>query len=46
MVKIEHRYELLRDGILVAEGESTLGCVDKQGKVQALPDGLRTGDGN
>ena len=41
LVKIEHRYELLRDGVLVAEGETTLGCVDKNGKVQALPDSLR-----
>ncbi len=40
LVKIEHRYELLRDGILLAEGETTLGCVDKSGKVQALPDML------
>ena len=41
LVKIEHRYELLREGVLVAEGETTLGCVDKEGKVQALPDSLR-----
>jgi acyl-CoA thioester hydrolase len=40
-VKIEHRYELLRDGLLLAEGESTLGCVDRDGRVQALPDSLR-----
>jgi acyl-CoA thioester hydrolase len=41
MVKIEHRYELLRDGLLLAEGESTLGCIDRQGQVQQLPDVLR-----
>ena len=41
MVKIEHRYELLRDGLLLAEGESTLGCIDRQGQVQALPECLR-----
>ena len=41
LVKIEHRYELLRDGVLVAEAETTLGCVDKTGKVQPLPDSLR-----
>ncbi len=41
LVKIEHRYELLRDGVLVAEAETTLGCVDPQGKVQALPESLR-----
>ena len=41
MVKIEHRYELLRDGMLLAEGETTLGCVDRMGKVQALPPSLQ-----
>ena len=40
MVKIEHRYELLRGGLLLAEGETTLGCVDRTGKVQALPPSL------
>jgi acyl-CoA thioester hydrolase len=44
LVKIEHRYELSRGGVLVAEGETTLGCVDRQGKVQALPDSLRSND--
>src|SRR5687768_16731419 len=43
-VKIEHRYEVLRDGSLLAEGESTLGCVDRQGRVQALPEFLHTSD--
>ena len=37
LVKIEHRYELSREGLLLAEGETTLGCVDRQGKVQQLP---------
>jgi acyl-CoA thioester hydrolase len=40
-VRIDHRYELFRGGELVAEGSSTLGCVDRQGRVQALPDSLR-----
>src|SRR5256886_10173400 len=44
LVKIEHKYELLREGVLLAEAETTLGCVDHQGKVQALPDSLRTKD--
>ena len=44
LVKIEHRYELFRDGVLLAEGETTLGCVGRDGKVQPLPDFLR-GDG-
>jgi acyl-CoA thioester hydrolase len=43
LVKIEHRYELLRDGFLLAEGETTLGCVDRQGKVQPLPATLAPG---
>ncbi|MBI2808444.1 MAG: acyl-CoA thioesterase [Planctomycetes bacterium] len=41
LVKIEHKYELLRAGVLVAEAETTLGCVDTAGKVQPLPDSLR-----
>lgn len=40
-VKIEHRYELLRDGLLLAEGETTLACIDRNGKVQALPELLK-----
>jgi acyl-CoA thioester hydrolase len=41
LVKIEHRYELFRDGVLLAEGETTLGCIDREGKVQPLPEFLR-----
>jgi acyl-CoA thioester hydrolase len=41
IVKIEHKYELIRGGVLLAEGETTLGCVDRQGKVQPLPENLR-----
>jgi acyl-CoA thioester hydrolase len=37
LVKIEHRYELLRDGTLLAEAETTLACIDREGKVQPLP---------
>lgn len=40
-VKIEHRYELFRDGVLLAEGQTTLGCVDREGRVQMLPAFLR-----
>jgi acyl-CoA thioester hydrolase len=40
-VRIDHRYELLRDGILLAEGSSTLACVDRDGQLQALPEYLR-----
>ena len=39
-VKIVHRYEVLRDGVLLAEGHSTIACVDREGKPQALPASL------
>ncbi len=41
MVKVEHRYELMRDGELLAEGETTLGCIDRDGRPQLLPESLR-----
>jgi acyl-CoA thioester hydrolase len=41
LVKIEHRYEVWRDGELLAEGESTLACVDRSGRPQALPEELQ-----
>jgi acyl-CoA thioester hydrolase len=37
-VRIEHTYEVTCDGRPVAEGKSTLACVDRAGKLQALPD--------
>jgi acyl-CoA thioester hydrolase len=39
-VRIEHRYEVLRVTQLLAEGSSTLACVDRDGKLQALPEWL------
>lgn len=40
-VKIVHRYEIRRDALLLAEGGSTLACVDREGKPQALPDWIK-----
>jgi acyl-CoA thioester hydrolase len=40
-VRIDHRYELLRDGTLLAEGKTTLACIDRAGRVQVLPEILR-----
>jgi acyl-CoA thioester hydrolase len=37
-VKIVHRYELYRAGEKLAEGHSTLACVDRDGRPQKLPD--------
>jgi acyl-CoA thioester hydrolase len=42
-VRIDHRYELSRDGDVLAEGASTLACVDRDGRVQALPEFLKLG---
>lgn len=39
--RIDHRYELYRGEELLAEGETTLACVDRAGKVQRIPDILR-----
>jgi acyl-CoA thioester hydrolase len=43
-VKVVHRYEVLRGGELLAEGETTLGCVDREGRVQRLPPALQPPD--
>jgi acyl-CoA thioester hydrolase len=40
-VRIEHGYEVYRDGQLLAEGETVLACVNREGKLQALPAILR-----
>ena len=39
-VRIEHEYQVLREGELLAEGSSTLACVDAKGNLQAMPDYL------
>ncbi len=36
--KLEHKYELFRDGELLAIGHSALGCVDRSGQIQMVPD--------
>lgn len=37
-VRIDHSYHVLRDGELLAEAGTTLACVDREGKIQALPE--------
>lgn len=39
-VRLEHKYEVFRDGTLLAEGATTLACVDRAGKLQAMPEWL------
>jgi acyl-CoA thioester hydrolase len=36
-VRIDHAYEVFRESTLLAEGSSTLACVDRDGKLQELP---------
>jgi acyl-CoA thioester hydrolase len=40
-VRIDHRYEVLVGGELAAEGSSTLACVNREGRPQALPEFLQ-----
>lgn len=40
-VRIDHRYEVLCDGQLLAEASTTLACIDRTGRPQGLPEFLR-----
>ncbi len=40
-VRIDHRYEMYSEGRLLAEGSSTLACIDRTGRPQALPEFLQ-----
>jgi len=39
--RIEHHYQVLRDGELVADGRSVIACVDREGRARRLPEFLR-----
>jgi acyl-CoA thioester hydrolase len=36
--KIEHEYQIFRDGVLLTEARSVLACVDRSGSVQRIPE--------
>jgi acyl-CoA thioester hydrolase len=36
-IRIEHKYDVLRDGALLAEGNTTLACVGRDGKLREMP---------
>ncbi len=36
-VRLEHKYEVVRDGTLIAEGLTTLACVGSDGKLREMP---------
>ena len=42
--KIEHHYELLRDGERLATGHTTLAVVDRSGKVLPVPEWMKMED--
>ncbi len=35
--RIDHTYLVMRDGLVVAEGNSTIACVNRDGEVQRIP---------
>jgi acyl-CoA thioester hydrolase len=37
-VRIDHAYELKRDGKLLAEGATTIACVGKDGQLRQIPE--------
>jgi acyl-CoA thioester hydrolase len=42
--KLEHEYEVHRDGQLLTVGRSILACVDRQGQIQRIDDALLFGE--
>jgi acyl-CoA thioester hydrolase len=38
--KLEHTYEVFRDGTLLAKGETVLACVDREGRVRRISDAV------
>lgn len=40
-VRLDHSYELRRGETLLAEGQTTIACVGRDGEVRAMPDELR-----
>jgi acyl-CoA thioester hydrolase len=40
--RIEHRYEIARGEELLAEGSTTVACIDRSGRVTRLPSWLRS----
>lgn len=39
-VRYDHAYELRRDGALLAEGATTIACVDRAGQLTQIPEWL------
>ena len=43
-VRIDHTYELRRDQTLLAEGSTTIACVDRDGNLRQIPEEFGTPD--
>jgi len=39
--RIDHTYQLHRDGLLLCEGRTTLACLDRAGRIRPIPESLR-----
>jgi acyl-CoA thioester hydrolase len=39
-VRIDHAYELKRGDTVLAEGKTTVACVDRKGELRLIPEGL------
>tara|TARA_Y100000589_G_scaffold295274_1_gene301569 strand:+ start:3167 stop:3550 length:384 start_codon:yes stop_codon:yes gene_type:complete len=39
-VKLEHEYELTRDGTTLVTGRTVLACIDREGRPQPLPESI------
>ncbi len=39
--KIEHEYQIVRDGRILAEATTVLACVDRDGRVREIPEEIR-----
>lgn len=40
MVRYDHGYVLKRDATVIAEGATTIACVDREGKAQQIPESM------
>jgi len=44
--RIEHEYQISREGRVIAEASTVLGCVGRDGRVQEIPESIRGGGGS
>lgn len=41
--RIDHSYQLFRDGVLICDATTTVACLDRHGHPQLIPDFVRAG---